>query len=124
MTTLQFANTHNLVVFLSKPAKSEGFEQIVDFLNVNPMRYALTINPTIYTSCIEQFWSTVKGKTVNGEVQLQALVDRKKVILTKASIRTDLQLDDEEDKAINEEIDDSLERAATTVTGLDAKQDR
>ncbi|GKD02898.1 hypothetical protein Tco_1177872 [Tanacetum coccineum] len=96
MTTLQFADTHNLVAFLSKPAESEGFEQIVDFLNANPIRYALTINPTIYTSCIEQFWATVKVKTVNGEVQLQALVDGKKIIVTEASVRRDLQLNDEE----------------------------
>ncbi|GKB80653.1 hypothetical protein Tco_0947548 [Tanacetum coccineum] len=54
MMTLKFANTHNMVAFLSKPAKSEGFEQIVDFLNAQPIRYALTINPTIYVSCIEQ----------------------------------------------------------------------
>ncbi|GKF62787.1 hypothetical protein Tco_0182841, partial [Tanacetum coccineum] len=87
--TLQFVDTHNLVVFLSKPAESEGFEQIVDFLNANPIRYALTINPTIYTSCI-------KVKTVNGEVQLQALVDGKKIIVTEASVRRDLQLNDEE----------------------------
>ncbi|GKA53111.1 hypothetical protein Tco_0746426 [Tanacetum coccineum] len=60
MTTLQFADTHNLVAFLSKPTESEGFEQIVNFLNANPIKYALTINPTIYTSCIEQFWATVK----------------------------------------------------------------
>ncbi|GKA72620.1 hypothetical protein Tco_0778836 [Tanacetum coccineum] len=52
----------------AKPAESKGFEQIVDFLNANPIRYALTINPTIYTLCIEQFWATVKAKTVNGEV--------------------------------------------------------
>ncbi|GJT74418.1 hypothetical protein Tco_1041143 [Tanacetum coccineum] len=96
MTTLQFADTHNLVAFLSKPAESEGFEQIVDFLNANPIRYALMINPTIYTSCIEQFWATVKVKTVNGEVQLQALVDGKKIIVTGASVRHDLQLNDEE----------------------------
>ncbi|GJS35138.1 ribonuclease H-like domain-containing protein [Tanacetum coccineum] len=43
-----------------------------------------------------QFWSTVKAKTVNGEVQLQALVDGKKIIVTEASVRSDLQLDDEE----------------------------
>ncbi|GJV23886.1 hypothetical protein Tco_1376581 [Tanacetum coccineum] len=85
MTTLQFADTHNLVAFLSKPAESEGFEQIVDFLNAHTIKYALTVNPTIYTSCIEQFWATVKVKTVNGEVQLQALVDGKKIIVTEAS---------------------------------------
>ncbi|GJS68539.1 hypothetical protein Tco_0683104 [Tanacetum coccineum] len=35
-------------------------------------------------------------KTVNGEVQIQALVDKKKVIITETSIRSDLQLDDAE----------------------------
>ncbi|GJZ94502.1 putative ribonuclease H-like domain-containing protein, partial [Tanacetum coccineum] len=33
-------------------------------------------------------------KTVNGEQQLQALVDRKKIIITKATVRRDLQLED------------------------------
>ncbi|GJR53198.1 hypothetical protein Tco_1403719 [Tanacetum coccineum] len=96
MTTLKFADTHNLVAFLSKPAESEGFEQIVDFLNANPIRYALMINPTIYTSYIEQFWATVKAKTINKEVQLQALVDGKKVIITESTVRRDLQLEDAE----------------------------
>ncbi|GJR12028.1 hypothetical protein Tco_0794680 [Tanacetum coccineum] len=96
MADLKFTNTHNLVAFLSKPAESEGFEQIVDFLNANPIRYALTINPTIYISCIEQFWSTVKAKTVNGEVQLHALVDGKKIIITESTMRRDLQLEDAE----------------------------
>ncbi|GJZ95212.1 hypothetical protein Tco_0667415 [Tanacetum coccineum] len=72
----------------------EGFEQIVDFLNASSITYALTVNPTIYTSCIEQFWSSVKVKTVNGEQQLQALVDRKKIIITEATVRRDLQLED------------------------------
>ncbi|GJU46481.1 hypothetical protein Tco_1203747 [Tanacetum coccineum] len=94
MTTLQFVDTHNLVAFLTKSAESEGFEQIVDFLNASSIKYALTVNPTIYTSCIEQSWSTVKAKTVNGEVQLQALVDGKKIVVTKASVRRDLQLED------------------------------
>ncbi|GJR53096.1 putative ribonuclease H-like domain-containing protein [Tanacetum coccineum] len=74
----------SMVVFLSKPAECEGFEQIVYFLNANPIRYALTINPTIYTSCIEQFWATVKAKTLNGEVQLQALLDGKKITITES----------------------------------------
>ncbi|GJW23922.1 hypothetical protein Tco_0037733 [Tanacetum coccineum] len=96
MTTLKFVDTHNMVVFLAKPAESEGFEQIVDFLNANPIRYALTINPTIYTSCIEQFWATIKTKTINGEVQLQALVDGKKIIITESIVRRDLQLENAE----------------------------
>ncbi|GJT38414.1 putative ribonuclease H-like domain-containing protein, partial [Tanacetum coccineum] len=35
-------------------------------------------------------------KIVNGEQQLQALVDGKKIVVTEASVRRDLQLDDEE----------------------------
>ncbi|GKE21266.1 hypothetical protein Tco_1432778 [Tanacetum coccineum] len=35
-------------------------------------------------------------KTINGEAQLHALVDGKKIIITEASIRRDLQLTDEE----------------------------
>ncbi|GJZ93072.1 hypothetical protein Tco_0665137 [Tanacetum coccineum] len=45
-------------------------------------------------SCCGQFWSNVNEKTVNGEVQLQALVDGKKIVVTKASVRRDLQLED------------------------------
>nr|GFB02024.1 hypothetical protein [Tanacetum cinerariifolium] len=74
--------------------QDRGFEQIVDFLNVNPIKYALTVNPIVYTSCIEQFWATVKAKTVNGEGQLQALVNGKKIITTESTIRRDLQLED------------------------------
>ncbi|GJY42443.1 hypothetical protein Tco_0429713 [Tanacetum coccineum] len=85
MSTLTFANTHNIVEFLEKPAESDGFHKIIDFLNANQIHYALTVNPTIYTSCIEQFWATTKAKTVNGERQLQALVDKKKVIITETT---------------------------------------
>ncbi|GJY24010.1 uncharacterized mitochondrial protein-like protein [Tanacetum coccineum] len=46
------------------------------------------------SSCCGQ--ATVKAKTINGEVQLQALVDGKKIIVTEASVRRDLQLNDEE----------------------------
>ncbi|GKF41267.1 hypothetical protein Tco_0124609 [Tanacetum coccineum] len=96
MANLKFVDTHNMVAFLSKPEESDGFEQIVDFLNAHHIKYALTVNPTIYISFIEQFWSTVKAKTINGEVQLHALVDGKKIIVTEASVRRDLQLTDEE----------------------------
>ncbi|GKD36626.1 putative ribonuclease H-like domain-containing protein [Tanacetum coccineum] len=42
------------------------------------------------------FWATVKAKTINGEVQLQALVDGKKIIITESIVRRDLQLEDAE----------------------------
>ncbi|GKE59057.1 hypothetical protein Tco_1498242, partial [Tanacetum coccineum] len=38
--------------------------------------------------------ATTKVKTVNGDRQIQALVDKKKVIITEMSIRSDLKLED------------------------------
>ncbi|GJW18659.1 hypothetical protein Tco_0026095 [Tanacetum coccineum] len=67
-----------------------------------PIQYALTINPIIYTACIEQFWATTKVKTVNREVQIQALVDKKKVIITETSVISDLQLEDAEEPVTND----------------------
>ncbi|GJV44127.1 hypothetical protein Tco_1428663 [Tanacetum coccineum] len=84
MSTLTFAQTHNLVAFLEKPEESNGFEGIIDYLNASSIRYAPTVNPTIYTTYIQQFWATAKAKTVNGERQIQALVDKKKLTLMGA----------------------------------------
>ncbi|GKC55636.1 hypothetical protein Tco_1083234 [Tanacetum coccineum] len=96
MSNLKFAKTHNLIAFLEKPKESDGFEGIIGFLNASSIRYALTVNPTIYTSCIKQFWATAKEKIVNGEVHIQALVDVKKMIITETSVRRALQLKDAE----------------------------
>nr|GFA79041.1 xylulose kinase-1 [Tanacetum cinerariifolium] len=96
MSTPTFAKTHNLIAFLEKPSKCDGFKQIVDFINANPIKYALTVSPTIYTSCIKQFWTTVKIKTINDDVRLQALIDGKNVVINEASIRHDRKLNDAE----------------------------
>nr|GEZ67989.1 ribonuclease H-like domain, reverse transcriptase, RNA-dependent DNA polymerase [Tanacetum cinerariifolium]GEZ80264.1 ribonuclease H-like domain, reverse transcriptase, RNA-dependent DNA polymerase [Tanacetum cinerariifolium] len=64
MAPLTFADTHNMVVFLSKSDASDGFDQIVDFLNAHTIKYDLMVNPTIY------------------------------VVVTKAIVRRDLHFDD------------------------------
>ncbi|GJR75797.1 hypothetical protein Tco_0088162 [Tanacetum coccineum] len=65
------------------------------------------------------FWSTVMSKTINGEEQLHALVDGKKIIITESSVRRDLQLADEEgvDCLPNSTIFEQL-----TLMGLEAEQ--
>ncbi|GJV02995.1 hypothetical protein Tco_1336564 [Tanacetum coccineum] len=96
MSSPKFAETHNVAAFLEKPKESDRFAEIIDFLKASSIYYALTVNPIIYTSCIEQFWATAMVQTVNGVRQLQALVDKKRVIVTESSIRKDLHLDDAE----------------------------
>nr|GFC22199.1 hypothetical protein [Tanacetum cinerariifolium] len=68
--------------------------------------YALAVNPTIYVSCIKQFWSSVSLKKKNDVVRLQALIDRRKVIITEDTVRQAIHLDDAEsiDCLPNEEI--------------------
>nr|GEX24826.1 hypothetical protein [Tanacetum cinerariifolium] len=109
---LTFADTHNMVAYLSKSDASEGFNQIIDFLNGSYIEYALTVNPTIYVSCIKQFWNTVAVKQSNDVTRLQTLVDKKKVVVTEAIIRDALHLDDAEgvDCLPNEEIFTELAR--------------
>nr|GEW34278.1 uncharacterized mitochondrial protein AtMg00810-like [Tanacetum cinerariifolium] len=87
-------HTHNMIAFLTKSDASEGFDQIVYFLNAYTIQYALMVNPPIYVSCIKQFWASVSVTKTNDVVKLQALIDRKKVIVTKDTIRQDLRLDD------------------------------
>nr|GEW24464.1 uncharacterized mitochondrial protein AtMg00810-like [Tanacetum cinerariifolium] len=96
MSTSTFAKTYNLIAYLEKPIESEGFKQIIDFLNGSSVKYALTVRPTIYTSRIKQFWTTAKVKKVDDEVRIQALVDGKRVNINESSIRRTLRLDDAE----------------------------
>ncbi|GJX61058.1 hypothetical protein Tco_0293958 [Tanacetum coccineum] len=88
-------NRHNMVAFLQKPTGSEKFHQIVDFLAGSLIMYALTANPTIYVSLIEQFWQTATVETVNdGEQQITVTVDEQTIVITEASVRRHLQLAD------------------------------
>nr|GEY86982.1 reverse transcriptase [Tanacetum cinerariifolium] len=75
---------------------AEGFEQIIDFLRGSYIHYALTMNPHIYISCIKQFWNTASVKHSADVTRLQALVDKKKIVLSENVIRQILQLDDAE----------------------------
>nr|GEY26178.1 hypothetical protein [Tanacetum cinerariifolium] len=94
MAPLTFADTHNMVAFLSKSDASAGFNQIMDFLNAHTIQYALVVNRTIYVSCIKQFWATSTIKKVNDVVQLRTLIDGKKVVVSEDVIIRDLHLDD------------------------------
>ncbi|GJV23182.1 hypothetical protein Tco_1375877 [Tanacetum coccineum] len=81
--------------YLKKPEGSEGFHQIVNFLNASHIRYALTKNPTIYVSYIKQFWQTATARTLdNGEIELTVIIDGTVKTVTEASVRRHLQLAD------------------------------
>nr|GEU30782.1 retrovirus-related Pol polyprotein from transposon TNT 1-94 [Tanacetum cinerariifolium] len=68
---------------------------IVDFVEASHIRYALTINPTVYVSYIRQFWSTARVETSDAETKILATVDVKPRTIYESSIRRNLKLNDE-----------------------------
>nr|GEV53094.1 hypothetical protein [Tanacetum cinerariifolium] len=75
MARLAFCDYHNMIAILEKYEHNTNFHQIVDFVEASHLRYALTINPTVYVSYIRQFWSTARIETTNEGTKILATVD-------------------------------------------------
>nr|GEV68517.1 hypothetical protein [Tanacetum cinerariifolium] len=85
-----------MVAILEKSDAAEGFEQIIDFLCGSYINHAHTVNPHVYISCIKQFWNTAVVKRSSDVTRLQALVDKKRIVVTKEVVHEILQLNDVE----------------------------
>nr|GEU41513.1 hypothetical protein [Tanacetum cinerariifolium] len=83
-----------------------------DSLELKELMYALIVNPTIYVSCIKQFWVSATIKKVNDVVKLRALIDGKRVVVTEDVIRQAFHLYDADGVEClpNEEIFTKLAR--------------
>nr|GFA81806.1 hypothetical protein [Tanacetum cinerariifolium] len=101
-----------MVAILEKSDAAEGFEQIIDFLSGSYINHALTMNPHVYISCIKQFWNTAVVKRSGDVTRLQALIDKKRIVITEEVVREILQLNDAEGVIClpNEEIFAGLAR--------------
>nr|GEY94478.1 hypothetical protein [Tanacetum cinerariifolium] len=85
-----------MVAILEKSDAAQGFEQIIDFLSGSYIYHALTVNPHVYISCIKQFWNTDVVKHSGDVTRLQALVDKKSIVISEEVVREILQLNDAE----------------------------
>ncbi|GKC56907.1 hypothetical protein Tco_1084505, partial [Tanacetum coccineum] len=84
-----------MVAFLEKSIGSEGFHQVIDFLNHSHIRYALTKKPEVYVSFINQFWRTTETTTGdNGDITITATIDGHLEFITEACLRRHLKLKD------------------------------
>nr|GEV43550.1 hypothetical protein [Tanacetum cinerariifolium] len=95
MARLAFCDYHNMIAILEKYEHNVDFHEIVDFVKASHLRYALTINPTVYVSHIRQFWFTARVETSNEETKILATVDGKPRTISESSIRRNLKLKDE-----------------------------
>nr|GEY17588.1 hypothetical protein [Tanacetum cinerariifolium] len=92
MARLQFCDYHNMVAILEKSEHNVDFHLIVDFVEASPLRYALTVKPTVYVSHILQFWSTARIETTKKGTKIFATVDGILKTITESSLRRNLKL--------------------------------
>nr|GEY00923.1 hypothetical protein [Tanacetum cinerariifolium] len=85
-----------MIAILEKSDAAQGFEQIIDFLSGSYIHHAITVNPHVCISCIKQFWNTVVVKRSGDVTRLQALVDKKRIVITEEVVPEILQLNDAE----------------------------
>ncbi|KAI3742283.1 hypothetical protein L1987_59963 [Smallanthus sonchifolius] len=91
----KFSTYHNLTSYLVKGNKSEGFDDMIDFLCRSKLHFALTVNPTIYISHMADFWNSASYSIEHGIPQIKAKVDGKDITVTEATLRKYLRLQDE-----------------------------
>nr|GFC55324.1 hypothetical protein [Tanacetum cinerariifolium] len=96
MVRLQFCDYHNMVVILEKGEFNTDFHPMVDFIAASPLRYALTVKPTVFVSHIRQFWSTARIETTDEGTHILATVDGIKRTVSEASFRRNLKLRDKD----------------------------
>ncbi|GJV64991.1 putative ribonuclease H-like domain-containing protein [Tanacetum coccineum] len=133
MADLKFANSHNMVAYLEKSAENVDFDEIVDFLNANPIRYALTVmegkgsgqptephnTPTTASPSHVEPILTVASSSHPKKTHKHRKAKSNVTKSPQSSEPTNLDVDE----AVHEERGDSVERAATTAASLDAEQD-
>nr|GEU71281.1 hypothetical protein [Tanacetum cinerariifolium] len=85
-----------MVAILEKGEHNVDFHPMVDFIKTSPLRYALTVKPTVYVSHIRQFWSTARIETTEEGTKILATIDGIVRTVSESSLRRNLKLRDEE----------------------------
>nr|GEV42051.1 hypothetical protein [Tanacetum cinerariifolium] len=76
-----------MVAILEKGEFNSDFHPMVDFIVASPLRYALTVKPTIFVSYIRQFWSTARIETTDEGTYILATVDGISRTVSESSLR-------------------------------------
>nr|GEW25781.1 ribonuclease H-like domain-containing protein [Tanacetum cinerariifolium] len=109
------ANCYAQVLWIQNQLLDYGLTMQVVLSSIESLKMMLHVTNLLsagYLTTQQMFWNTVTAKQSNDVTRLQALVDRKKVVLTETVIRDVLCLDDAEgvDCLPNEEIFPGLAR--------------
>nr|GFB52178.1 hypothetical protein [Tanacetum cinerariifolium] len=85
-----------MVSILEKGEFNTDFHSMVDFIAASPLRYALTVKPTVFVSHIRKFWSITRIETTDERTHILATVDGIQRTVPESSLRRNLKLRDED----------------------------
>ncbi|GKD87293.1 putative ribonuclease H-like domain-containing protein [Tanacetum coccineum] len=85
----------DLMLFL-RGERNADFHEVIDFLTGCYVNYALLVSPDVIQQWIQQFWNTAKVRMINEVAYIEAKVAGKKILVSEASIHTNLMFNDED----------------------------
>ncbi|GJV02916.1 hypothetical protein Tco_1336485 [Tanacetum coccineum] len=96
MAIMNSCNKHNMIACVEKTERNADFHDVIDFLTGCSVNYALLVSPDVIQQWIQQFWNTAKVRMINEVAHIAAKVAGKKILVSEASVRTDLMFNDED----------------------------
>ncbi|GJT01933.1 hypothetical protein Tco_0823102 [Tanacetum coccineum] len=96
MAITNSCNKHNMIACVEKTERNADFHEVIDFLTGCYVNYALLVSPDVIQKWIQQFWNTAKECMINEVAHIEAKVAGKKILVSEASVRTDLMFNDED----------------------------
>ena len=96
MAQIKFVSKHNMIACVEKNDRNTEFHQIINFIMGCSVNYSLLVSPDLIQTWLQQFWTTAEEHKIDDVVYVRAKVAGKKVLISEASIREDLQFNDEE----------------------------
>ncbi|KAJ9542986.1 hypothetical protein OSB04_029492 [Centaurea solstitialis] len=84
---LRFHEEHNKVGFLTKGKKSEGFNDIVDFLRSSTLAHAILLDPKIYIDHQRDFWRNAHVEMENSMKTIHTTIQNRPLSVTESTIR-------------------------------------
>ncbi|GJU63602.1 hypothetical protein Tco_1245437 [Tanacetum coccineum] len=96
MAITNSCNKHNMIACVEKTEREADFHDIIDFLTGCYVNYALLVSPDVIQQWIQQFWNTTKVRMLNEVPHIEAKVAGKKILVSEASVRTDLMFNDDD----------------------------
>ncbi|GKF98047.1 hypothetical protein Tco_0293868 [Tanacetum coccineum] len=85
-----------MIACVEKTESNADFHEVIDFLTRCFVNYALLVSLDVIQQWIHLFWSTTKVRMINEVAHIEVKVAGKKILVSEASVRTDLMFNDED----------------------------